>query len=100
MASASAGTFSKHKGRRVLIVDAGITIGGKSAVKIARISSARPKGSVRFFETKKFLGDYWILLDQVSVVTTTELVDPWSGSNRLKPGELDTVRKEIAKIAG
>jgi hypothetical protein len=98
MPSASAGLVRKHKDKRVVVLKTGLSTGGASAVMVARLSSTKPRGHTRCVEAKTFWGDYWVLLDQLNVVGTAELVTPWTGPERLNRSLLDTIRKEIGKL--
>lgn len=100
MPSSAPGQFIKHKGDHFVVVDAVPDTGGAKTVKVARISSTKPKNSARAVETKTWVKNYWVLLDHVKVVSAGELVDRCTSPWGLGRDQLAIVRKELGKIAG
>jgi hypothetical protein len=95
MASMNVGMIMKHNHQRVVILRTGLSIDGSDAVMIARLSTSKPSGSARYVEVKTWVNDYWIPLNQVSVVKAAGVVHAFTGPGRLPKEPLKAVLKEL-----
>ncbi|MBY8847307.1 hypothetical protein K7G98_00395 [Saccharothrix sp. MB29] len=99
MASKSAGKIMKHNHRKVAILKTGLSIGDADAVMIVPFNSTKPSGGTPFVLAKTWVRNYWMPLDQVSVVKAAEVVYPCTSPARLPAGLLKTVLKEVDKVS-
>ncbi|MCE6998679.1 hypothetical protein LZG04_28355 [Saccharothrix sp. S26] len=101
MAAKHVGMIMKHNHRKVLVLRVGLTLDGADAVLVAPFGTAKPKpdGSARAVEAKTWVDDYWVRLDQASVVKAADVVHTWTPPGRLTRRPLDAVLKELAKAS-
>ncbi|MFD9737246.1 hypothetical protein [Umezawaea sp. NPDC059074] len=93
-AQVTVGSFRKHKGTKVVVLEVGLTTGGANAVRIAPISTAKPRTGARAVKAKTWVDDYYVLLDQATVVEAGELADRWTGPSGLKRDQMAAVEQE------
>lgn len=99
MASMNVGMIMKHNHKRVVILRTGMSIDGSDAVMIARLRTGRPSGKAPNVEVKTWLNNYWIPLDQVSVVKAADVVHAFTGPGRLPKGPLNAVLQKVDKAS-
>lgn len=99
MASKSVGMVMSHHHKKVVIVRTGLSIGDADAVMIAPLSRTKPSGSTPCVKVKTWYDDYWVPLDQVTVVKVAEVVYAWTPPARLTRDPLNAVLKELDKLS-
>jgi hypothetical protein len=93
-AAADAGLFRKYKGHRVLVLKTDPSAG---AVRIARISSAKPGAGTPSVQVKTWWSDFWVLLGKSDVIGAADLETTWTGPEKLAKKQLDVVLEEFGK---
>ncbi|WP_143035993.1 hypothetical protein [Lentzea fradiae] len=93
------GMIMKHDHKKVVILRTGLSLDGSDAVMIVPFKSGKPSDNALYVKAKTWVKDYWIPLDQVSVVKAAGVVHACTSPGRLPKEPLNAVLKEVNKVS-